>query len=108
MAFQDKNIKQIYDQCSAMITNLHFKKSSISQEEMYCLLSILDMVFSGKEADDFLDLLRKWQAVKLDEEIDAIIKATLLQIDFKDSPSLLQNKAIIAELLSYNPDKSFN
>lgn len=108
MSRQDKNIKQIYDQCSAMITNLHIKKRAISQEEMYSLLSLLDMAILKKQSHDIIDLLRSWQNGPRDEEIDAIIKATLLQIDYKDEQSIRKNQAIIADLINCQTDPTFN
>lgn len=104
----DKNTKQIYDATLTMISNLHLKKNVISREEMYCLLSILDMVVHDKKEDDFLDLLRAWQNGPKNEEIDAIIKATLLQTDFKDPLSIQQNQAIIEDLLAYKRNQKLN
>lgn len=103
----DKNIKQIYDYTFTMISNLHMKKNAISQEEMYFLLSILDMVVRDSN-NKLFDLLREWQSGLQDEEIDAIIKATLLQLDFNDSSSLQQNMTIIKDLLACKPDDNLN
>ena len=107
MGKNDKNIKQIYDYTFPMISNLHMKKNTISQDEMYFLLSVLDLVMRDNEAE-FLDLLREWQSGQQDEEIDAIIKATLLQLDFNDAISLQQNQAIIADLLAYKLHDKIN
>ena len=108
MDMLDRNRKQLYDKTSTMISNLHLKKMAISQEEMYCLLSILDFVIAKKEAGDILNLLRSWQAGSRNTEIDEIIKATLLQIDFNDPASIQQNQAIIAELISCSTDDRLN
>jgi len=108
MAKIDKNIKQIYDYTFTMISNLHMKKNAISQEEMYFLLSVLDLVVRDNNEAQFMDLLREWQSGPPDEEIDAIIKATLLQLDFNDAISLQQNQAIIADLLAYKLNDNEN
>ncbi len=108
MGRQDNNIKQLYDQCTAMITKLHLQKNALNQPEMYFLLSVLDMIVLGKKTEGFLEILQDWQASKRNEEIDDIIKATLLQIDFNDQPSVQRNMAIIADLLAYNPDSDLN
>ncbi|CFX69621.1 Uncharacterized [Syntrophomonas zehnderi OL-4] len=103
---RQENIKKVYDRCSAMITNLHIKKRAISQEEMYSLLSVLDMVVLKNDFSDFIDLLRSWQEGPRDEEIDAIIKATLLQIDYTSEQSIRQNQAILADLINYQSSQS--
>lgn len=102
----DKNIKQIYDNTSTMISNLHMKKNAISQEEMYFLLSVLDLIVRDNHEAKFMNLLREWQSGQPDEEIDAIIKATLLQLDFNDPMSIKQNQVIIADLLAYKLNKN--
>lgn len=108
MSKLDKNIKQIYDYTFTMISNLHMKKNAISQEEMYFLLSILDMAMRDDKNINVFKLLREWQSSPLDEEIDAIIKATLLQLDFNDSLSLKQNLAIIEDLMAYKSDDNLH
>ncbi len=104
----DKNIKQIYDYTFTMISNLHMKKNAINQEEMYFLLSILDMAMRDNKDTKLFDLLREWQGRPQDEEIDAIIKATLLQVDLNDSLALQQNLAIIKDLLAYEANDNLN
>lgn len=103
---RQENIKKVYDRCSAMITNLHIKKGAISQEEMYSLLSVLDMAVLKNDFSDFIDLLHSWQEGPRDEEIDAIIKATLLQIDYTNEQSIRQNQAILADLINYQASQS--
>lgn len=104
----DKNVKQIYDSAFTMISNLHMKKSTISREEMYFLLTLLDRVVHNKAIPDLLNLLREWQSGPGDEEIDAIIKATLLQVDLNDPLSFEQNLVIIDDLLAYKRNEKLN
>lgn len=104
----DKNVKQIYDSAFTVISNLHLKKNAISREEMYFLLTLLDQVMKNKSAPDFLNLLKEWQSGPGDEEIDPIIKATLLQVDFNDPLSAEQNLEIIDDLLSYRRNEKLN
>lgn len=108
MAKMDKNMKPIYDAASTMISNLHLKKNTISREEMYFLLSLLDIVVRDKHDTVLLDVLREWQSGPGNEEIDAIIKETLLQIDVNDSLSMQQNLEIIEDLLVYKRKQKLN
>lgn len=108
MGKNDKNSKQIYDSAFTMISHLHLKKNAISREEMYFLLSLLDRVFRHHEATELLKLLREWQSGPGDEEIDAIIKETLLQVDFNDPLSVEQNYSIVDDLLSYKRNEKLN
>jgi len=100
----DTNIKlkQLYDGTVNTITKLHLQKGTLSMEEMHCLLSVLDQIIMGTGDPGLSKLLRRWQAGDRDEEVDAIIKATLLSINFADNDSLRRNMEIIEGLLLYN------
>lgn len=104
----DKNTKQIYDSAFTMISNLHLKQNRINREEMYFLLTLLDRVVQNKLNAGFLNLLKEWQNGPGDKEIDAIIKATLLQLDFNDPLSVEHNQQIIDDLLSYKRNEKLN
>lgn len=108
MAKINKNTKQVYDSAFTMISNLHLKQNLISREEMYFLLTLLDRVVQNKLDADFLNLLKEWQNGPRDKEIDAIIKATLLQVDFNDALSIEENQQIIDDLLSYKRNEKLN
>jgi len=95
-------LKQLYDATVNTITKLHLQKGTLSMEEMHCLLSVLDQVIMGTGDPGLSKLLRQWQASERDEEVDSIIKATLLSIDFADNDSLLRNMEIIKGLILYN------
>ena len=103
----DKYIKQVYDYTFTVISNLHMKKNAISQEEMYFLLSILDMAVRNSN-NKLFNLLRQWQSSQPDEEIDAIVKATLLQLELNDSAALEQDLAIIEDLITYKSNCNSN
>jgi hypothetical protein len=104
MAAMDKNLKQVYDATLAMISKLHFKLDAFSQEEMYFLLSLLDIVVQGNTDKEFLHCLRAWQEGERNDEIDEIIKASLLPLDFNDSAAVKQNLMLISDLLAYRND----
>ena len=104
MATTDIRLKKLYDSMGSMISNLHLQKGTLSHEEMYCLLSLLDYTLMGKKDSSFIDLLREWQASKLEPEINEIIKATLLSVDFKKPASIKKNMEIIRGLIRYNND----
>lgn len=102
MAPMDKNVKQLYDALVNLIINLHLQKDRLTREEMYCLLSVLDMVLADKEDQGLVQALREWQEGQPNQEIDAIIKATLLNIDFAKPAMLAANVDTIGELVRYN------
>ncbi len=98
----DKNTKQLYDALVNAIVSLHMQKGSLTQEEMYCLLSLLDLAMLGKDELGFIPVLREWQGGEPNPEIDEIIKVTLLNIDFKKPASVQANLETIRELIRYN------
>ena len=104
MTTMDINIKQVYDGTLAMISKLHFKLDVLSQEEMYFLLSLLDTVMQGKEQIEFLDCLRTWQESERNDEIDEIVKASILPLDFNDTTAVKQTLTLISDLLAYKND----
>jgi hypothetical protein len=104
MATTDIRLKKLYDSMGNMISNLHLQKGNLSHEEMYCLLSLLDFVLMEKRDPSFIALLREWQANNLEPEINEIIKATLLSVDFKKPASVLKNMEIIRGLIRYNDE----
>ncbi len=102
MKAMDKNYKRLYDETASLIVNLHVQMENLSAEEMYCLLSILDLALMSKDDCGLLQLLREWQDQKPDKEIDDIIKATLINLNFADLPSEQKNIEIIRGLIGYN------
>ncbi|MEQ8201775.1 MAG: hypothetical protein ABRQ24_10195 [Syntrophomonadaceae bacterium] len=98
----DQNAKRLYDSLANLIVNLHLQKDRLSREEMYCLLSVLDMTLLDKEDQGLVQVLREWQAGEPNPEIDEIIKATLLNIDFAKPSALAANVETIRELIRYN------
>lgn len=98
MSIPPIELTRIYDETTNVITRLFFN-NIISSEEMNCLLSILDIIVMGKGDHKFIEVLLEWQNRELDKEIDEIIKATLLNIDFGDRDSMHKNTNIIKELL---------
>lgn len=104
MTGMDKNLKKIYDVASTTISRLHFKQASLNQEEMYFLLSLLDRVIQGRSSGDFLNCLRQWQTGDCDQEIDEIIKASILPLDLDDDEAVQNVCALILELINYKND----
>jgi DNA replication protein DnaD len=104
MTGRDKNLKKVYDATLAMISRLHFKQASLSQEEMYFLLSLLDRIMQGKAEAEFIDCLRKWQTGNCNEDINEIIKASLLPLDFNDPAAVKETSMLILDLLNYQND----
>lgn len=98
----DINRKKLYDAVATLISSLHMKKGTLNREEMHCLLSILDIAAMDKDDYGLIGLLREWKSGEIDPEIDDIVRATLLQIDFADAGSQQRNIETIRDLLRYN------
>jgi hypothetical protein len=99
----DSSQKQIYDALVILITTLNLK-GRLSKEEMYCLLSILDFRFMGKEDYGLISSLTGWNDHTNDPEVSAIIKATLLTLDYNNLNAEKANIDTINELLRYNKE----
>ncbi|NLV21962.1 MAG: hypothetical protein GXY49_08245 [Syntrophomonadaceae bacterium] len=104
MADMDNNLKKVYDATLAMISRLHFKQISISQEEMYFLLSLLDKIMQGKMEEEFINCLLQWQTGNWNNDINEIIKASLLPLDLDDPAAIKNTCTLIADLLNYQND----
>jgi hypothetical protein len=102
MEAADHNQKKLYDSVAGLIFNLHIQKGKLSKEEMHCLLSILDLTLMKKNDYGLIGLLKEWKSADIAADIDDIIKATLLNIDFTNSESLQRNIETIRDLLRYN------
>ena len=94
-------IKKIYDQTARSITTLHFK-GRLSEIEMVFLLNLLENIIFSKSKGILMDTLDKWQKEPLDEEIDAIVRATILGIDFLDADSITKGIETVNDLLLYS------
>lgn len=99
----DSRHKQIYDELVNLITTLNLK-AVLSREEMYCLLSILDLKLMGKADYGLMAGLTGWNDLTNDPEIKAIIKATLLNLDYNNLGAEKPNIDTIRELLRYNKE----
>lgn len=103
MSVLDNKRKKAYDETASLITNLHFK-DSLNLQEMTVLLSILDLAVLNEGQDPLIHLLKIWRQGNYDDELNEIIKATLLGIDFSDKSSIDMNMEIIRDLLNFQPD----
>lgn len=102
MEAADHNPKKLYDDVASLIVNLHLRQGRLSREEMHCLLSILDLTMMDKKDYGLIGLLKEWKLSDVDSDIDEIIKATLLNINFTNIDSLQRNIETIRDLLRYN------
>jgi hypothetical protein len=102
MEASDHNLKKIYDSVAGLIFNLHMQNGKLSKEEMHCLLSILDLTLMGKNDHGLISLLKEWKSGQVDSEVNDIVKATLLNIDFANFDSEQRNIETIRDLLRYN------
>lgn len=99
----DSRQKQLYDELVNLITTLNLK-GTLSTGEMYCLLSILDLKFMGKADYGLLAGLAGWDHENNEPEVKAIIKATLLNLNYNNLAAETTNINTIAELLRYNKE----
>ncbi len=98
MSVNEQYKHKIYDETASLIANLYFREQ-INEEEMYFLLNILELVIIKKDNPDLVDVLKEWIHSERNSDIDQIIKATLLTIDFKDKDSINSKYEIIKELI---------
>ncbi|HPF20657.1 MAG TPA: hypothetical protein PLC88_04890 [Syntrophomonas sp.] len=96
----DKNQKKVYDATLAMISRLHFQQALLSQEEMYFLLSLLDKIAHGEMPHELAICLQQWQEGNWSDDINAIIKASLLPLDFNDPAAVKHTCGLIADLFN--------
>ncbi len=99
MGAGDEDILRIYDETASLIADLGIR-GRISIDEMKFLLDLLELVLIKKDKRDFINMLKHWNPGQGDEEIDQIIKATLLNVDFKNSLSIEENQDMIGELIN--------
>lgn len=93
-----EQLKRIYDETALLLEDL-FIKEKIGLEERDFLLFLLKMVIKKEISPELLDLLKKWMKENQESELDAIIRATALAINFEDEISIKENMQIIRELL---------
>lgn len=103
MAYKEDKIKQLYDESASLIAILGAKQM-LNTEEMMFLLNLLDYIFSAEKNPAFFETVKLW-AESIDnkednenKEIDQIIKATLLTIDFTDAASVNEVIKIMRDL----------
>ena len=92
------DLKRLYDDSDSLIADLCIR-GRISIEEMNFLLDLLELVLTNKEQSSFIQELKQWNPGIGEEEIDQIIKATLLNNKLKDFLSLSENREMIQDLI---------
>jgi hypothetical protein len=96
----DLDLLRIYDETASMIMDLGIRRR-ISVEEMNFLLDLLELVLIKKDQQDFVDKLKQWKPGPDDDnEIDQIIKATLLNNKLSDFLSSQENQEMIRDLIN--------
>lgn len=93
------NKKKIYDETASLVVDLCVR-GKLNPEEMHCLLNLLDMSVLQRDNSGLFAVLKLWLKGERDAEIDAIVKATLLAIDFCDQDSLQTNTELIKGLIA--------
>ena len=99
MAAGDEDRKRIYDETASLIADLGIR-GRITIDEMKFLLDLLELVLVKKDQRKFIGILNQWNPGQGDEEIDQIIKATLLTNDLNDFLSTDENQEMIGDLIN--------
>lgn len=89
-------IKKIRDDAGTTIVNLHLAQK-LTEEEMHFLLTMLDIVIKNEDCA-LIPVLHTWMPRPNNSEIDNIIKATLLGLDFSDQAAMERTCSSIREL----------
>lgn len=90
--------KRLYDETASLIADAGLR-GQVSSVEMGFLLSLLDQIMVKHQYPEMTVLLRRWMDQDPEEEIDPIIKETLVNIDFHNRRSVEANLDIIKDLL---------
>lgn len=98
MAGRDENLLKIYDETASLLADLSLR-GQIEAAEMYFLLSLLDQVVVKGGHPRLMDALRQWRPEALDPELNEIIKATLLALNFQDQEALANAAQMIEDLV---------
>lgn len=93
-----EDFKRIYDETASVIWDL-FLQNRLTAEERDFLSKLLDAVIIGKNCPSLLDVLRQWHPSQPESELDQIIKATLMAINFRDEDDLQHNVTLLQELI---------
>lgn len=90
--------KRLYDETASFVADAAMK-GQVSAAEMRFLLSLLDQIMIKHQYGNMIDILGQWLKQADNDEIDEIIKQTLINIDFNDQKSVMSNLEIIRDLL---------
>lgn len=93
---EDRN--RLYVETASIISD-RATREIISGQERKFLQELLDQVMLKRQYPEVIELLRVWINHNPDDEIDLIIKETLINIDFNNRKSVLTNLDIIKDLL---------
>lgn len=92
-------IKKIYDETATLIVDLALKQN-LSDEEMYFLLNLLELIIIDKKSLPLTEVLYLWLKRDKDGLLDEEIKKLLLAADLKDEDSLKEMVDNIRTLLA--------
>ncbi|SHG60976.1 hypothetical protein SAMN02745221_00585 [Thermosyntropha lipolytica DSM 11003] len=100
MTFKEREkIKKIYDETATLIADLALKQN-LSQDEMYFLLNLLDLIVIERKSLPLTQVLHLWLQKDLNPALDEEIKNLLLTSDLKDEKELKKTIDNIRRLLA--------
>jgi hypothetical protein len=91
--------KRLYDETASLVVNLVIN-GKITRDEMIFLNNVLDEIIIKNDYPQLIILLRKWLTDKPNEEMNEIIKATLLNLEFDNPRAMQSGLELLEELLS--------
>ncbi|HWP97927.1 MAG TPA: hypothetical protein VN426_13870 [Syntrophomonadaceae bacterium] len=94
---QDQKLRKIYDETASLFVDLSLR-GQVTVQEMHFLLNLLDQVVVKGRNPRLLEALGLWQPETLDPELNEIIKATLLALDFQDQEDIADLAQLIRDL----------
>lgn len=93
--------KLVHTELATLIYGCH-DRGRLSAGEMLCLLEVLELVMQPGDNQALLSSLHRWAQVGLDDkedqEINQIIKETLIGVDWKEPAQLARCAELISEL----------
>ncbi|WP_054695825.1 hypothetical protein [Syntrophomonas palmitatica] len=91
--------KRLYDETASLVADLGLR-GRITEDEMLFLLSLLDQVMIKENYPQLIQLLHKWTANQAGSEMNEIIKATVLNLEFSNPQTMQDDLELLQELLA--------
>ena len=101
MRWEQERRQRLYSEIAGLIMSW-FNDHAINSDETRLLFDLLDEAFVNRNYAGLFPALKNWRAAKTDDELNEIIMATLLAVDFKKPLEIDNLLRTIEELLKEN------